>query len=67
MIEEELIKQCMDSGYFKSRESAIRYLNQVMKPEITFDLNGLDIFEEEPTPQELQNKVVLSFNTDGLL
>lgn len=67
MITEELIKQCMDSGFFKSRENAIRYLNQVMKPEITPNLNGLNIVEEEPTQEELQNNVILSFNTDGLL
>ena len=38
MTKEELIKQCMDSGWFASEENARRYVEQYCKPKKVEDV-----------------------------
>ena len=38
MTKEELIKQCMDSGWFTSEENARRYVEQYCKPKKVEDV-----------------------------
>lgn len=56
---EELVKQCMDSGWFKSEEAARRYViqNCIPKPEPEYPQE--DVFESN-------NKEETLYGTEGL-
>lgn len=53
MTKEELIKQCMDSGWFSSEENARRYVEQYCMPK-----KVKDIVEEWNLESDVFNKEV---------
>lgn len=56
MKKEELIKQCMDSGWFTSEESACRYVEQYCKPKKVKDVIEQWNLESDVFSEEVNNE-----------